>query len=245
VHSGNIRQELFVADRVDDTCEEMIFGRDEIVPYLLRWHGRYVRLGAIPKERSKERYANAGQPEWYHRDKLLVRRTGDYVLAAVDRKRRYASNNFFVAFPKEDATICLDGLCALLNSELMTWYFRAIEPRKGRVFAELKIKHLQSFPVPTALLGSQGDAELRTLSSKRAACARKLGEPLSPHAKTILDRQRNTLDDAINNRVLVLFGLTSDDLADEVTLTPRAKESANGKIEKRESAGAGTAVLDR
>ena len=32
VHSGNIRGELFVDARLDDTCEELIFGRDEIIP---------------------------------------------------------------------------------------------------------------------------------------------------------------------------------------------------------------------
>jgi hypothetical protein len=123
-----------------------------------------VRLAAIPAQKTRERYANLGRPEWFERDKVLVRRTGDHLLAAVDRNRRYASNNFFVIFPRQPCALNLDGLCALLNSQFMTWYFRTIEPRRGRVFAELKIKHLRSFPMPP----QEGCGELNDLGTRRA-----------------------------------------------------------------------------
>ncbi|MBL8793535.1 MAG: N-6 DNA methylase [Planctomycetia bacterium] len=182
VHSGNVRAELFVDAPLDESCRELYFGRDELVPYELRWRGRYLRLAALPAKRSTERYANVGRPGWYEQDKLLVRRTGDHVLAAVDRSRRYASNNFFLVLPRRPGALSLDGLCALLNSSFMTWYFRAIEPRQGRPFAELKIKHLTAFPLPDADCGA-----LNELGSERP------GRPL--------------LDAAIDREVLRLFGL--------------------------------------
>jgi SAM-dependent methyltransferase len=182
VHSGNIRADLFVESKLDDSCRELYFGRDELVPYELRWHGRYLRLSALPAKKSPERYANAGRPAWHEQEKVLVRRTGDYILAAVDRCGRYASNNFFLVFPRRPGALTLDGLCALLNSAFMTWYFRAIEPRQSRAFAELKIKHLTAFPLPTA------DCQaLNELGSERP------GRPL--------------LDAAIDREVLRLFGL--------------------------------------
>jgi hypothetical protein len=165
VHSGNIRRELFIDTWMDDSCRELYFGRDEIAPYRLRWRGRYLRLNALPARKTRERYANSGRPEWHERAKLLVRRTGDRVLAAVDDKGRWASNNFFLVFPKQPAALDLDGLCALLNSRLMTWYFRAIEPRRGRAFAELKIKHLTVFPLP--LHDANGCARLNDLGRRR------------------------------------------------------------------------------
>ena len=42
------------------------------------------------------------------------------------------------------------ALFAVLNSRFMTWYFRAIQPRVGRLFAELNLVHLRDFPLPTA-----------------------------------------------------------------------------------------------
>ena len=86
IHSGNIRDELFVASKVDKSCRELIFGRDEIRPYLLHWNGKYVRLSALPAKRTRRRYANLGRAEWYEQEKILVRRTGDYILAAAMSK---------------------------------------------------------------------------------------------------------------------------------------------------------------
>jgi hypothetical protein len=216
VHSGNIRSDLFVDRRLDRSCEVLIFGRDEIAPYTLRWNGRYVRLGALPRVRSATRYANAGNPAWYRQDKLLVRRTGDYVLAAVDREQRYASNNFFLVFPKVSGSVCLDSLCGLLNSRWMTWYFRTIEPRKGRVFAELKIKHLETFPVPPALLTSEGDYALGALGRSRREVGEAMLERRSPHDMKALQRQARQLDHQIDDRVAELLDLDPSTIDDVV-----------------------------
>jgi SAM-dependent methyltransferase len=166
VHSGNMRADLFVRANVDATCRPLFFGRDEIAPYRLQWTGWHICLGAVPGTRTRERYANLGRPEWHAQAKLLVRRTGDRVLAAVDRTGTYASNNFFLVFPRQPCPLDLDGLCALLNSRFMTWYFRTVEPRQGRAFAELKIKHLRDFPLPRQLLEADGCRVLNELGAE-------------------------------------------------------------------------------
>jgi hypothetical protein len=232
VHSGNLRAELFVDDCLDDTCRELIFGRDELAPYAIGWRGKFIRLGALPRHRGSavppadgrnelpgntasgnRRYANAGRPEWYDREKILIRRTGDSVRAAVDASRRYASNNFFVVFLKESARVSLECLCGLLNSRLMTWYFQAIEPRKGRVFSELKIKHIRTFPIPASLRETGSDAPLLALARRRAAFAGRLREAL-PARQPALRRQCQELDCQIDARALNLFHLTESDLDD-------------------------------
>ena len=212
VHSGNIRDELFVTNRLDDSCKPLIFGRDEIHPYLLRWNGKYIRLDAVPQRKTKERYANAGNPEWYARDKLLVRRTGDYVLAAVDRERRYASNNFFVVFPKQGCELKLDGLCALLNSAFMTWYFRTIEPRRGRVFAELKIKHLVTFPLPPPTWEQKPGHNLNHFGEQRAELGVQLAAAKAPHDTTVVKTQIDATDRQIDRLVYDLYGLTDEEI---------------------------------
>ncbi len=212
VHSGNIRAELFVDSRLDESCRPMLFGRDEIQPYLLRWNGKYIRLDAVPRRKTKERYANAGNPDWYAVDKVLVRRTGDYVLAAVDRERRYASNNFFIVFPKRGCDLPMDGLCALLNSAFMTWYFRTIEPRQGRVFAELKIKHLVVFPLPAAILEPLGCQTVNQLGAQRAKLVLQLAAAKEPHDKTVLQAQIDATDRRIDRLVYNLYGLTEEEI---------------------------------
>ncbi len=239
VHSGNIRRELFVDSAVDQSCRPLYFGRDEIAPYRLNWHGRYVRLSAVPKQRTRMRYANVGQHQWYERDKVLVRRTGDRVLAAVDRSGYYASNNFFIVISRrpprphtpladgngngndddDSATdvnrhpiagpnaadeangaprLGLDGLSALLNSTLMTWYFRTIEPRRGRAFAEIKIKHLNRFPMPAPGPDASDLSCLDALGGERREA-------------TSAEQIRN-LNHRINTAVYQSFALSSDDV---------------------------------
>lgn len=206
VHSGNIRNELFVDRRMDASCRELLFGREEIAPYSLHWNGKYVRLSAIPSKKSPRRYANAGRPEWYDRQKLVVRRTGDYVLAAIDRDRRYVSNNFFVVFPMSDGALPLDLLCAILNSPLMTWYYRTIEPRRGRVFAELKIKHLERFPLP-GVADDQRVARLTSLSSQRQDIAERICRTNTAPQRVTLERAALQVDAQIHAAVLDLYEL--------------------------------------
>ncbi len=221
VHSGNMRAALFVDDAIDDSCQPMYFGRDELGRYRLTWRGRYLRLSALPQQRSRERYANVGRPEWFTRDKLLVRRTGDRVIAAVDRSGRYASNNFFVVLPRGDAAgaglaLGLDGLCALLSSRLMTWYFRTIEPRKGRAFAELKIKHLTVFPLPAVISDAGACADIESFGRERARIERErleVGAADGPEADTTgLAEQAEQLDLLIDRAVYALYGLREADI---------------------------------
>jgi len=207
VHSGNIRKELFIGEPVDDTCRQLLFGRDEIAPYHLKWNGLYIRLSMVPEKKSKQRYANAGRSEWYAQEKVLVRRTGDFVLAALDSENRYASNNFFILFPKTTCSLDLAGLCAFLNSKFATWYFRTIEPRKGRVFAELKIKHLSVFPIPPCVRKPNGCQALNDLARQRIELAQKAFTTRTPQDKTKIERICAHLDQKIDELVIRLLDI--------------------------------------
>lgn len=209
VHSGNIRKDLFVDERIDETCEPLLFGRGEISPYHVSWNGRFIRLSAMPEKRTRERYANTGNPDWHHREKVLVRRTGDYVLAAVDTSGAFASNNFFLVFPKIKGPLNLHGLCALLNSQFMTWYFRTIEPRRGRVFAEIKIKHLQVFPLPYDEDHVAVCERLNKLGADRAQLAERAAKQSgTPDDVVRLQRTIAALDGRIERAVCAAFAIS-------------------------------------
>jgi len=210
VHSGNMRDELFVEGRVDDTCRPLLFGRDEIAPYVLTWNGLYLRLGAVPRRRTQARYANVGRPEWYAHDKVLIRRTGDFILAAVDTDGRYASNNFFLVLPSASCSLNVYGLCALLNSRFMTWYFRLIHPREGRVFAEVKIKHLKEFPLPECALKESGCDVLNDLGFQRSVLAHQQKTHAMAEQCDKLRETGRQLDKRIETTILESFGLSGN-----------------------------------
>lgn|GEM_PF-2904652 len=149
VHSGNARKKLFVDERPPGPAARLVLGRDEVGPCSIRWGGRWLDRRPEALDRGAGDYANLGRPEWHETAKLVVRRTGDRVVSAHDPEGLWVSNNLFVAVPRGPMQAEeLRAFAVLLNSRLMTWYFRALVPRTGRLFAELKLVHLRDFPVP-------------------------------------------------------------------------------------------------
>jgi len=146
IHSGNIRQKLFVSKKISDECKPLIFGRNELQRYSLIWNGLWVNYDHSIIDKRKGEYGNLGRPDYFNRPKIVIRRTGDHIVAAFDDKGYYFSNNAFVCLPLKD--INLKYIIGILNSKLITWFFRAIQPRKGRIFAELKINQISQFPIP-------------------------------------------------------------------------------------------------
>ncbi|MCJ7457764.1 MAG: hypothetical protein MUP17_02085 [candidate division Zixibacteria bacterium] len=166
IHSGNIRHKLFLDSKINNCCRPLIFGRNEIQPFRLAWSGKYVNYDHSIIDRKKGEYANLARIEYFVNPKIFVRRTGDYVLAAVDRQGFFSSNNLFVCIPRED--VDLDYVAAILNSKLMTWYFRTIQPRAGRLFAELKLVHLNEFPITMTTQAVKN--RLSTLAAQASKC---------------------------------------------------------------------------
>ncbi len=148
VHSGNVRHKLFVAAPGPHRVP-LIIGRGELARYRLRWAGGYLDRSPGLVDKVAGEYANLGRRQWHERAKIVVRRTGDLVIAALDERGVYVSNNAFVVVPRQSMeTDELRAWVGYLNSALITWYFRAVQPRTGRLFAELKIAQLGEFPVP-------------------------------------------------------------------------------------------------
>lgn len=148
VHTGNARGKL-IARESGPAREPIVIGRKELVRHRLAWGGAWIDLAPDRLDRAGGDYANLGRSEWHRAPKIVVRRTGDHVVAARDPDGIWITNNAFVVVPRAamDAA-AMAAHVALLNSRFMTWYFRTQVPRVGRLFAELKIEHLAAFPLP-------------------------------------------------------------------------------------------------
>lgn len=150
IHSGNVRHKLFIDSPKGTKCHPLILGRDEIQRYVISWSGKWVRYDPSIIDKDGGEYAGLGKADYFLPAKLLVRRTGDRVVAAHDKEGFFASNNMFVLLKGTEAPYAsydLKFILGLLNSTVMTSYYRLIQPRVGRLFAELKIEHLNEFPI--------------------------------------------------------------------------------------------------
>lgn len=147
VHTGNAREVLIRDARESDDAVPIVIGRKELQRYRLAWGGAWLHPGAL--DRAAGHYGALGRPEWHEASKIVVRRTGDHVVAAVDTTGTWITNNAFVVVPRAPMSVTrLRAVVGLLNSAFMTRYFRTVQPRTGRLFAELKICHLAAFPLP-------------------------------------------------------------------------------------------------
>jgi hypothetical protein len=214
IHSGNIRAKLFLDRPRNRQCRRLIFGREEIGRYSLGWAGRWVNYQPRVINKAAGEYANLGHPEYFEPPKIFVRRTGDYVMAVFDDQGFYASNNLFVVLPRgADSPLSLEALTALLNSRLMTWVFRAIQPRVGKVFAELKINQLHQFPLPPTERARTADLDLANHCRKRTALADRLRAARSETERQTLQNAVTAADRQLDALVYELYGLTPEEIA--------------------------------
>lgn len=216
IHSGNIRYKLFIdSPEGVGNARRLIFGRDEIQRFHVSWAGRWVNYDKSLIDRPAGEYAGLGDPSHFTSPKLLVRRTGDRIIAAIDRDAYFVSNNIFVASAVDaDAPDwTLDYITGLLNSSLMTAYFRLINPRRGKLFAELKIEHLRTFPIvpSTELAGHVADIVglARAITALKASAANLA----SWDSEKLLGIEVSIQEsyESLNRLVEELYGLSEDD----------------------------------
>jgi hypothetical protein len=146
IHTGNIREKLFVDTHQNEYSKPLIFGREEVDRYSLNWQGRFVQYNPDLIDRDAGEYASLREERIFLAPKIFVRRTGDRILATLDEQQFYASNNLFCLLLTDDTEHDLRYVLALLNSSLMTAAFRLEVPRVDRLFSELKITHIDGFP---------------------------------------------------------------------------------------------------
>lgn len=215
IHSGNIRKKLFIDECLNNYCKKLILGGDEVKRYNLTWNGKWVNYSPNIIDKKNKEYAGLGNSKYFENNKLVVRRTGDFILANVDNDNYYFSNNVFVCIPKF-TDISLLYFLGILNSKFLTWYYRTIQPRKGKLFAELKINVLNSFPMPNINLDDKQDKEMHdkmvALVDSIIALNKKLAVEKNPNAVTMVSRQINAIDKQIDALVYKLYNLSEDEI---------------------------------
>ncbi|MBO4699844.1 N-6 DNA methylase [bacterium] len=158
-------------------------------------------------------------------EKLLVRQTGDSIIAAYDDRQFVARDNLYVV-RADEKKINLKYLLCLLNSSFVTWYYRTyINPEKGKVLAQVKRTHLLQIPVPAATADQQ--AHLAKLADAMIAAKRcfadaqhdnchsdgaKRPKNLSDSDKKLLAQRVQLLDSQINAAVYKLYSLTEQEI---------------------------------
>jgi hypothetical protein len=136
---GRGGRDSIVADsRRGPTWRPGIDSGADVQPYRVRYRGRFLNF-APEVLKSGFREARYDEP------KLLVRQTGDALVAAHDPDGLYCLNNVHVGNATA-AGVDVRLVVALLNSALMNRYYRLISLEGGRALAQVDIDVLEDLP---------------------------------------------------------------------------------------------------
>lgn len=112
----------------------------QVTPFAVQWRGDFLKIDA------DELYAGGWNPDVIGHPKILIRQTGDSLIAAIDVQGYYHLNNIHALSPLS-GEVSLPYLCALLNSRLMNRYYHLISLEQGRTMAQTDIETIGRLPV--------------------------------------------------------------------------------------------------
>jgi adenine-specific DNA-methyltransferase len=137
--------------QLDESYKPLLRGSD-IRKFELLWKGdRWIKYGPWLAEPRESANFNASE-------KIVLRQTGDSLIAYLDSDQFICMNNLHVLTPIDSMN--LKYILGLINSQLMNFYYQSLNPEVGEALAEvkrenvarLKIKKSSKFEFPISTL---------------------------------------------------------------------------------------------
>lgn len=152
--------------KVDPSFQPLLRGK-LIQKYHILWkENLWIKFGAWLAEPRLSAQYDAPQ-------KIVIRQTGDSLIAALDTDQFIVMNNMFSVVPKHDG-FSLGFALAALNSTTLNWYYQnVVNPEVGEALAEIKKGHLVRLPLPYV---SKTQSRTFDLLVSLIGCSKSCGE---------------------------------------------------------------------
>ena len=126
--------------KIDSSYRKVLRGSD-INRYINNWDGtRWLKYGSNLAAPRKEIIFN--------NPKIVIRQTGDTLIATFDDKKFICLKNTHVINQKSDTD--LKFILALINSNVLNYYFQYLNPETGEALAEVKKETVEKLPIRKA-----------------------------------------------------------------------------------------------
>ena len=147
--------------------------------------------------------------------KIVMRQTGDSLIAAIDTHRYLCLNNIPVLVPKEPPP-APSYILGVVNSCLMNWYYQTLNPELGEALAEVKKTNVAKLPIRSIDFSDRADRarhqRMVMMVERMLDMNIRLAAAKTPDDKTRLQRQIDATDRQIDQLVYELYGLTEDEI---------------------------------
>jgi type I restriction-modification system DNA methylase subunit len=152
--------------------------------------------------------------------KIIIRQTGYYLVATLDRKQFIVRDNLYTIVPYNEKYPSLDSryILGIINSCLMQWFYsNIINPEMGEAFAQVKRGHLIQLRIYWPDFTNPADVaqhdKMVAMVEQMLTLHQQLAGATIPQQKQMLKRQIETTDRQIDMLVYELYGLTDEEIA--------------------------------
>ena len=175
-----------------------------IVPYMIKYNSIYINF------QPNLLHSNTDTSVYEQPEKILVRKTGNVLLAVIDNEQYYTDQSIYNLYLKTNNynnKVC----CAILNSKLLNYYFNKKLITNAEVFPYIKGLHLKQLPLP---LLSDKDVINYNLEFKISQEVDRIASIRSKNPQANIENEQNEIDILVYH----LYGLTYNEV---LTIDPK------------------------
>jgi type I restriction-modification system DNA methylase subunit len=147
--------------------------------------------------------------------KIFMRQTGDGLIGAIDREYNLCLNNMHVIVPNK-TTLSTHYLLGIINSRLLNWYYRTLNPEVGEALAEVKKTNVANLPIHVIDFSDSLENKLYNKLVFLVETMLDLNikiQTAKGHEKEQIQRQIEKTDREIDELVYRLYGITDEERA--------------------------------
>lgn len=147
--------------------------------------------------------------------KIVVRQTGDSIVATLIESGYVVRNNMHVLLP-EAKDYDLRYILGIMNSRLTDFAYTFMNPEKGEALAEIKKHHVEQLPIRTIDMSDLEDRaqhdRVVELVEKMLSLHERLAEAKVAWERTTIQAQIDSTNQRINRVVYELYDLTDEEI---------------------------------
>ena len=143
---GKAKDFAFQNKQADKSFFPMYTGGD-IEKYNLHWGGLYCCRDKNKIIKHNATDIRLREEDVFNRIKILIRKTGNKIIASIDDKNYYYEQSLF-SFSLKDSSINLKLILAILNSSVGDYLLNANAFSKKETFPQIRLHWLKDFPIP-------------------------------------------------------------------------------------------------
>ena len=181
----------FLSNTKDTIYHKKYLQGKHIAPYQIIFKSVYINF--IPELL----HSNTDQFVYEQKEKILVRKTGNILMASLDSEQYYTDQSLYNLYLKPNKWYSNKVLLAILNSKLLNYYYNKKLITNADVFPYIKGVHLKMFPLPHLSDGIESELS-------------DLVDSIIQHKKQNIDT--SVICNKIDALVYQLYGLTDTEI---------------------------------